>query len=224
MLISFLLISIGLFIGSLLYMGMQAHEADWGSTRSNVLDGLLRLFCTRYHRLQSVAIPLPDEGPAIIASNHISGLDPFLIFASCKRPVHFMIAANQYYRFGMTWLFKLGGCIPVEMEGRSDGAIRAALKALEEGKVVALFPQGGIHRSHQPRSRLKRGVHKLAEMSGAPVFPVHISNVRGAGFVAKSVILRGEARLESFAPIECAAMGHHACLSELTKHLKIHEH
>lgn len=224
MLVNFLLISMLLFISSLIYVGGRANETDWGSTPANILDGLLRLFCKRYHQLQSETIPLPDIGPAIIASNHISGLDPFLIFASSKRPVHFMIAANQYYRFGMTWLFKLGGCIPIEMNGRSDAAIRAALKALEEGKVIALFPQGGIHRDHQPRNRLKRGVHRLAKISGAPVFPVHISNVRGAGHVAKSVILRGEARLESFAPIECAAMDHHACLNELAKHLKVHKH
>lgn len=224
MLINFLLISTVLCVSSLIYMGMRANEADWGSTRSNIIDGLLRLFCRRYHRLQSEIIPLPDVGPAIIASNHISGLDPFLIFASSKRPVHFMIAANQYYRFGMTWLFKLGGCIPIDMGGRSDVAIRAALKALEEGKVIALFPQGGIHREHQPRNRLKRGVHKLAEMSGAPVFPVRISNVRGAGYVGKSVILRGEARLESFAPIECAAIDHGACLAELAQYFNIHDH
>lgn len=221
MLISFLLISIALLISSVVFAGIRANEADWGSTHANILDGLLRLFCRRYHRLWSEMIPLPDKGPAIIAANHISGLDPFLIFASCNRPVHFMIAANQYHRFGMTWLFKLGGCIPVEMDGRSDAAIRAALAALGEGKVVALFPQGGIHRRHQPRNRLKRGVHKLAEMSGAPVFPVHISNVRGAGFVARSVILRGEARLQSFPPVECAAMDHQACLVELAKYLKI---
>lgn len=222
MLISFLLIALVLFISSLSYVGMQANEADWGSTHSNILDGLLRLFCLRYHRLQYEMIPLPDKGPAIIASNHTSGLDPFLISAACKRPVHFMIAADQYDRFGMTWLFKLAGCIPVDLNGRTDTAIRAALKALEEGKVVALFPQGGIHSEEQPRLRLKRGVHKLAEKSGAPVFPVHICNVRGAGFVAKSVILRGAARLESFAPIECAAMDHHACLAELAKHFKVH--
>lgn len=224
MLTGLLLISSVLFLTSLAYVGLRANGADWGATRSNILDGLLRLFCRRYHRLQYQAIPLPDEGPAIIASNHISGLDPFLIFTSCNRPVHFMIADSQYYRFGMTWLFKLAGCIPVDMNGRSDAAIRAALTALQEGKVVALFPQGGIHREHEPRTRLKRGVHKLAELSGAPVFPVYISNVRGAGFVARSVILRGTACLESFAPIECAAMDHHHCLSELAKHLCVTGH
>jgi len=224
MLISFLLIATVLFLSSLVYAGIRANEADWGSTHSNIIDGLLRLFCLRYHRLQAQTIPLPTQGPAIIASNHISGLDPFLIFASSKRPVHFMIAADQYYRFGMNWLFKLAGCIPVDMNGRSDSAIRAALKALEQGKVVALFPQGGIHREHEPRIRLKRGVHKLAEMSGAAVYPVHISHVRGAGHVAKSVLMRGEAKLESFDPIACASMDHRTCLDVLARHFKVHTH
>lgn len=224
MLLSFLLLSIVLFISGLAYAGLQANETDWGATRSNIIDGLLRLFCRHYHRLQYQAIPLPAEGPAIIAANHISGLDPFLIFTACNRPVHFMIADNQYYRFGMTWLFKLAGCIPVDMNGRNDGAIRAALTALQEGKVVALFPQGGIHREDEPRTRLKRGVHKLAELSGAPVFPVHISHVRGAGYVARAVIYRSKARLESFSPIQCAAMDPHSCLTSLAKYLHVTGH
>lgn len=224
MLPSLLLIVTVLVLSSFALIGLRANEADWGSVHSNIIDGWFRLFCRRYHRLQAQPISLPEQGPAIIAANHISGLDPFLIFTSCKRPVHFMIAANQYYRFGMTWLFKRAGCIPVEMNGRSDAAIRAALTALEEGKVVALFPQGGIHREDEPRARLKRGVHKLAERSGAPVFPVYISEVHGAGHVARSVLLRGRPRLESFAPIECAAMDHRSCLDELARHLKLNGH
>jgi len=221
MLVSFLLIIIVILLSSLAYVGKRANETDWGSSHANILDGLLRIFCRRYHRLQGELIPLPDCGPAIIASNHISGLDPFLIFASCKRPIHFMIAENEYYRFGVTWLFKLSGCIPVDMNGRGDGAIRAAARALEEGKVIALFPQGGIHREHKPRNRLKRGVYKLAELSGAPVFPLYISNVRGAGHVVKSVFQRGKPRLQSFPPIECAGLDHHTCLKELARHLKV---
>ena len=109
MLISFLLISVVL-LSSLAIMGLKANGADWGSTHANILDGLLRLFCLRYHRLKADTIALPDEGPAILASNHISGLDPLLIFAACRRPIHFLIADNQYKRFGVTWLFKLAGC------------------------------------------------------------------------------------------------------------------
>ncbi len=223
MLSIFLVVSIVL-LSSLAIIGLKASRADWGSTHANIIDGLLRLFCLRYHRLKADTIALPEEGPAIIASNHISGLDPLLIFAACRRPVHFMIAANQYKRFGVTWLFKLGGCIPVDMNGRGDGAIRAAYKALEEGKVVALFPQGGIHREHKPRNRLKRGVYKLAEMSGAPVYPLHISNVKGAGHVVKSVLQRGHPTLQSFPPIECTGMDHHTYLTTLARHLKVDHH
>ena len=220
MLTGFIFITVALLI-SLAILGRRANAADWGSGLANIIDGLLRLYCYRYHRLQAEPIPLPKTGAAILACNHISGLDPFLIFAACQRPVHFMIAQDQYARFGVTWLFKLAGCIPVDMNGRGDGALRAAAKALEEGKVIALFPQGGIHREDRPRNRLKRGVYKLAELSGAPVFPLHISNVRGAGHVVQSVLLRGHPQLQSFPPIECAGMDHETCLKELARRLKV---
>lgn len=217
---AFLVITISAF-SILVVMGLRANQADWGSLHANTLDGLLRMFCFRYHRLITDEIPLPDRGPAIVACNHISGLDPLLVFAACKRPIHFLIAENQYHRFGVTWLFKLAGCIPVDTAGRGDGAIRLAARALEEGKVIALFPQGGIHRPHKPRNKLKRGVYKLAEMSGAPVYPLHISNVKGAGHVVGSVIQRGRPVLQSFPPIDCAGMDHHTCLKTLARHLKV---
>lgn len=220
MLITFLGFITAVFI-FLTVMGLKANQADWGSLHANILDGLLRLFCFRYHRLKADEINLPDEGPAIVACNHISGLDPLLVFAACKRPVHFLIAENQYRRFGVTWLFKLAGCIPVDTNGRGDGAIRAAAKALEDGFVIALFPQGGIHRESKPRNTLKRGVYKLAEMSGAPVFPLHVSEVKGAGHVVGSVVLRGNPVLQSFPPIDCAGMDHHTCLKVLARHLKV---
>ena len=219
MLIAFLII-ISLFI-ILAIVGLRANRADWGSLHANILDGLMRLFCFRYHRLQADEVPLPEQGPAIVACNHISGLDPLLVFAACKRPIHFLIAENQYQRFGLTWLFKLGGCIPVDTRGRGDGALRAAARALEEGKVIALFPQGGIHRKHKPRNKLKRGVYKLAEMSGAPVFPLHVSDVKGAGHVIGSVVQRGQPVIQSYPPIDCAGMDHHACLVSLARHLKV---
>jgi 1-acyl-sn-glycerol-3-phosphate acyltransferase len=220
MLIAFLLFLFSL-LSILVMIGLRANQADWGSLHANVLDGLLRLFCFRYHRLNTDEINLPEAGPAIVACNHISGLDPFLVFAACKRPVHFLIAEDQYRRFGATWLFKLAGCIPVDTKGRGDGALRAAAKALADGSVIALFPQGGIHREHKPRNRLKRGVYKLAEMSGAPVYPLHIRDVKGAGHVLGSILQRGHPVLQSFPPIDCTDMDHKTCLKTLAHQLKV---
>jgi 1-acyl-sn-glycerol-3-phosphate acyltransferase len=117
-----------------------ANVADWGGKWQNRLDGLNRLFLRRYHKCQIDPVPLPEEGPALVVANHISGLDPMMMIAACQRPVHFIIASEQYYRFGLNWLFRLGGCIPVDRSSRDDSAFRAALQALHDGKVVGLFP------------------------------------------------------------------------------------
>lgn len=214
-----------IFTFSLTMLGLRANQVDWGSSLSNIIDGLLRLFCHRYHRLHHEPIPLPEKGGAIIACNHISGLDPLLIVAACRRPVHFMIAEDQYVRFGVNWLFRLAGCIPVDRNARrNDSAFRAALRALEEGKVIALFPQGGIHHGKEPPPRLKRGVHRLAQLSGVPIYPLHVSGVKGIGHIIRGVFLRGHARIESFDPVHCAEMSAQECLAILAERMKVTHH
>jgi len=112
-----------------------------------VIDGWLRLFCRYYHRLEYEPLPLPERGPALVASNHLSGLDPLLLITASKRPLRFLIAQEEYHRFGLNWLFRAAGCIPVDRKGRPEKALRRAREALQRGEVVALFPHGrmGIH-------------------------------------------------------------------------------
>ncbi|MDH5776830.1 MAG: 1-acyl-sn-glycerol-3-phosphate acyltransferase [Gammaproteobacteria bacterium] len=218
------IIAVVVCLSLFVFIGQWANRTDWGSVFSNTIDGWLRLFCHYYHRLECDTLALPEQGGAIVVSNHISGLDPFLILAASRRPIHFMIASDQYHRFGLTWLFKLAGCIPVERGGRTDKAFRAALRALAEGKVVALFPQGGIHHGHEPPPRLKRGVHKLAQLSGAPVYPLHVSGVKGIGHVVRGVLLRAHARVEHFPPVDCASLEAQDCLAALAKDMKVTHH
>ncbi len=52
----------------------------------------------------------------MVVANHISGLDPLLMAAASRRSLHFMIAREQYERFGLKWLFRMAGCIPVDRE------------------------------------------------------------------------------------------------------------
>lgn len=201
-------------------VGRRANGADWGAPWKNALDGLVRLFCVRYHRLRSMPIPLPTQGPAILACNHVSGIDPFLIIAACRRPVRFMIAIEQYRRFGLTWLFRAAGCIPVDRDGHPQRAYRAALKALAAGDVVALFPHGRLHLDSDPPRRLKSGVVRLAALSGAPLYPLRVQGIGGVGHVVRGVFKRSHARLYSFAPLDCK--GHHrqACLNRLARLLE----
>lgn len=201
----------------------KANLVDWGHHWVNLLDGFLRLFIRTYHRFQFEPIPLPETGAALLVANHVSGLDPLLMIAACKRPVRFLIAQEQYDRFAMHWVFQQVGCIPLQRGARADKAFRAALQALEQGEVVALFPEGAIHTSRKPAKRLKGGVAKLAEMSGAAVYPVTISGILIEGFTVLTLLLPNRARLKSYAPISCDELGYDQCMAKLTEVLKIQE-
>jgi 1-acyl-sn-glycerol-3-phosphate acyltransferase len=196
-----------------------ANEVEWGRGWMNRLDGLNRLLCWRYHRLKADSIALPEQGPAILAANHISGLDPLLLMAASPRPLRFIIAAEQYHRFGFTWLFRAVGCIPVDREGRPERAFRAALKALEQGEVVALFPHGTIHLDSDPPRRLKAGAVRLAQLARCPISPVRIEGVKAQGRIFLPVLLRADARIENFPPLSCEEMEPSECLKRLQKTL-----
>jgi 1-acyl-sn-glycerol-3-phosphate acyltransferase len=180
----------------------QANQIEWGASWMNWLDGFNRLFCMRYHRLALVDLPLPEQGPAIVVSNHISGLDPLLMIACSRRPLRFLIAREQYRRFGLQWLFRAVGCIPVDRERSPEKALRQAFKALRDGEVVALFPHGKIHLDSDPPRRTKAGAARLAAISKATVLPLRLSGTARQGHVVSSVFVRGRAVVDVLPVIE----------------------
>jgi len=192
-----------------------ANETDWGRPWMNRLDGLNRLFCEHYHRLSHDPVALPPQGPALLVSNHISGLDPLLMIAASRRPLRFIIAREEYQRPGLTWLFRAIGCIPVDRSRRPQQALRAALRALEQGEVVALFPHGRIQLEHHPPRRLRGGVAWLARQTHCPIVPLRIDGIRGHGRIITGVVLRSHARLTAYPPLYCQDTDHDDCLTQL---------
>lgn len=180
---------------------LAAHKTDWGNIWLNFLEGLNQIFCKYYHRLEYTPIELPETGPALVVANHVSGLDPMLLIAACRRPLRFMIAREEYERFGLTWLFKAIGCIPVDRTGRPEIALRAALRALEAGEVIALFPQGKITLPGE-KQKLKRGSLWLAQRSNCPIYPVFISGISGMGHVIRAVLWRSHAKIVSYPQLD----------------------
>ncbi|MDH5786342.1 MAG: 1-acyl-sn-glycerol-3-phosphate acyltransferase [Chromatiales bacterium] len=201
----------------LLRLFERAAEADWGSRWVNRIDGFGRIFCYRYHRLKSSRLQLPESGPAIIVANHISGIDPFLLIASSRRPIRFIVASEQYYRFGLQWMFRVSGCIPVDRSGKPERAFREALKALQAGEVVGIFPHGTIHLESDPPRKMKSGAVKLAQLAGCEIYPARIDGVRAEGDVFLPALLRGNATVESFAPISCEGREVRECLGEIER-------
>jgi 1-acyl-sn-glycerol-3-phosphate acyltransferase len=121
--------------------------------------------------------PRPHPRGLILAPNHQSWLDPYLVqVGAYPHPLTFLM--TELY-FEIPWLkpyFVATGARPIR-EGRpSVEALRAALDALAAGEMICIFPEGGITKDGNLQPG-RRGVARLARLSGAPVVPV---GVRGS--------------------------------------------
>lgn len=194
------LISIALMI-SIFVIGKRNNVADWGHWGTNVLDGWIRVYCRYFHRQGRESIDIPDEPHVLLAPNHLSGIDPFVLITATDRPIRFMIAKEEYEKPVLNWMFKAAGCIPVDRSGRVEKAFRSALRAIQQGELVSLFPQGGIHRDDLPREMIKPGIIKLSQLSQCHILPVRINGIGAPGTVASSVITRSEITFDLHRPI-----------------------
>lgn len=199
----------------------KENKTDWGNRGLNILDGINRIYCKYYHGLKSDALHLPESGSALLVANHISGIDPMALIAASHRPLRFIIAEEQYNRFGLKWLFKSVGCIPVNRQVRPERAMREAIRRLRKGEVVALFPQGGITLFSDEKTPLKAGVVRLARIAKCPIIPAHIDGVKGIGHVFRSVIYPGKITIQCHDPIAAESMQEEEILqliAQLIKH------
>ncbi|UGS37895.1 lysophospholipid acyltransferase family protein [Capillimicrobium parvum] len=139
-----------------------------------IVRGLFQPFFHLYFRMSRIGREhVPQEGAMIIAANHRSFLDPFVIGTLVRRPVYF-VAKKELFRKPLTaWFLNSLGAFPID-RGNGDGdAMAAAREILDRGDVVVIFPEGTRTRPGALGSP-KRGVGRLALESGAPVLPVAV--------------------------------------------------
>jgi glycerol-3-phosphate dehydrogenase (NAD(P)+) len=131
-------------------------------------------FCLVYFRMSRVGREhIPRTGGVIIAANHRSFLDPFVIGTLVKRPIYFVAKTELFSRRIPAWFLSSLGAFPID-RGRNDGdAMATARRILERGDVVVIFPEGTRTRPG-PLGQPKRGVGRLALETGAPVVPVAV--------------------------------------------------
>ena len=114
---------------------------------------------------------LPKRGPAILASNHLSFLDHFLLGAAVPRQI-FFISKSQHFDYPIRkYLVSSWGVIPLRRGEGDQEAFERSVEALKAGNLFAIYPEGTrsldgkLHKGHT-------GVARLALLSGAPVVPV----------------------------------------------------
>lgn len=160
-------------------------------------------YCALVHRLETGAAPLPVSGAAILISNHTCNIDHCLLQAGSGRQLGFMIAREFYDFWAFRPLCRLIGCIPVNRDGRDTAATRSALRALEEGRVITIFPEGRIlQTSGEEIGEGKVGVAFIAARAGVPVIPAYIRGTPRTNVVWRSFLTPSDARVVYGPPID----------------------
>ena len=129
---------------------------------------------------------IPQDGPFIIVANHSSLLDPVILGVSVRPKVIFVAAAYLFKIGWLGYLLRKANSIPVQ--GENDiSSLKRALKILQAGGVLGIFPEGGVDRQKN-NLPIKAGAAFLATRVGVPIVPIKIKGAdkvlpRGAKFI-----------------------------------------
>lgn len=135
---------------------------------------LLVPFFRLYLRLQGIGSEhIPDSGAALLAANHRSFLDPFVIGALTTRPVYYVAKRELFQSRWRAWVLNSLGAFPIDRGASDEQAISTARAILRRGECVVVFPEGTRVRPG-PLGAPRRGVGRLALETGAPVVPIAV--------------------------------------------------
>lgn len=139
-----------------------------------IVRAVLQPFFHLYFRLSRIGLEhVPQDGPYIVAANHRSFLDPFIIAVIARRPLYYVAKQELFEKPWQAWLLNALGAFPVR-RGQGDGDMLDTARAiLARGDSVLIFPEGTRIRSGA-LGRPRRGVGRLALEAGVPVVPVAV--------------------------------------------------
>jgi 1-acyl-sn-glycerol-3-phosphate acyltransferase len=127
----------------------------------------------------------PKEGPFIVVSNHVSFIDWLLLMSLSPKPIRFVIDHNYYYAPGMPFWLRQAGLIPIAMRKENPALMERAFdevsRALQEGDVVGIFPEGALTRTGELRA-FQAGLMRIVERDPVPVVVVCLKGVWGSFF------------------------------------------
>ena len=154
------------------------HEEARSPKRPDLVYEVVRVLVTIYgyilFRANCLAAHhVPPAGKVIIAPNHFSFMDHFLVGMFIRRRVRFM-AKSQLFTPPMQWIYRHGGVFPVRRGARDEEAFITAEGILARDGCVVMYPEAGRSRTGKLSERARPGIGRLALESGAPVVPVAI--------------------------------------------------
>ncbi len=149
----------------------RTREPDWAYELVRILTSLYSYSFLRARAI--TAENVPGRGGVILAPNHFSFMDHFLMGCYIRRKVRFM-AKSQLFKRPMQFIYTHGGVFPVRRGARDEETFITARTVLGREGAIAMYCEGGRSRTGKVAEQAKRGIGRLALETGAPVVPIAI--------------------------------------------------
>lgn len=128
---------------------------------------------------------VPDEGAAVIACNHVSFADAVIIMGCSARPIRFVMDHRIFRVPVLSYIFRHTRAIPIAPAREDPALLQAAYdevaRALNEGDLVGIFPEGAITRDGEMQP-FRRGLRDIVNRTPVPVVPMGLSGLWGGVF------------------------------------------
>lgn len=176
----------------------------WEFYRYTIGTGLYVLNRVKAEGLDNI----PEEGHAIVASNHLAVMDSLYLPLVLKRELRFPAKSEYFTTPGLVgrmqkFFFSSVNQIPVDRESKEagDATLRAARSVLDPGEIFGIYPEG----TRSPDGRLYRGrtgIARIAMATGAPVIPVAMLGTREANPIGSWILRPVKVRIKIGEPID----------------------
>ncbi len=128
---------------------------------------------------------IPDKGPALIVCNHVSYVDAPLLAGAVRRPIRFVMHKSIYRIPGLSFIFRVGGAIPIAAESEDAEVHRRAFESVREaltaGDLVCIFPEGKLTTDGKV-NMFRRGIERMLAETPVPVVPMALRGLWGSFF------------------------------------------
>ncbi len=164
----------GMVVFGLIWAWRYMRSGPLPSSFANVLGRINRLYALVWHRVRWVGRHnVPITGPVILAANHTTGLDPFVIQSGIPRMVRWLMLTNYQFRFAAP-LWRTVRPIALDKASSDLNKIRQLVAVLKQGDIVGLFPEGSLQRTHRDLQPFRAGIAMIARRADARIVPVWI--------------------------------------------------
>jgi len=136
---------------------------------------------------------IPEEGPVIVAANHVSFVDPLIIGGMVRRPINFVMYYRIYQIPLLRFFFKASKAIPIASRTEDPDVLGEAYRrsdaVLEAGDILGIFPEGQITRDGEIQA-FKKGIDRILVDQPVPVIPIALCNLWGSLFSRRDPLLK----------------------------------